>query len=127
MKITLALILTWSWGLLGLAFATLLAQLFTNHWFMLARGLSRLEVGLKEHLIGNFLPAIVALIVVFVSISWARLLLKEQREIVIVVTGLSLSGIVLVFSIWITIVNPSAFANLLWSRFSKKADLSQAN
>jgi O-antigen/teichoic acid export membrane protein len=49
LKLLLSWILGLRFGLLGIALGTLIAQLCTNHWFMVYRGLQRLQIGLSIH------------------------------------------------------------------------------
>jgi len=45
------------WGLLGVAMGTLVAQMVTNNWYAVYRGLRRLKMSIWEHLTGVVLPA----------------------------------------------------------------------
>lgn len=60
LKIILALILVRFLGLLGLALATLLALVFTNHWYTVFRGLNRLQLPFPAYLKDVVLPVILS-------------------------------------------------------------------
>jgi hypothetical protein len=106
LKIGLSFWFMHQWGLLGLACATLLALLLTNHWFYVFRGLLRLELPLAGYLRTVLLPAAlwfvvawalayaVSMIVGNVS-DWARLLF---------VTGVV--GLLFVIALWISVLSP---------------------
>lgn len=55
-KLVLAYLLGSKYGLIGIAAATLIAQLCTNHWYMVARALFRLRISLRDHLQRVVLP-----------------------------------------------------------------------
>jgi O-antigen/teichoic acid export membrane protein len=57
-KFTLAIVLGARFGLLGIASATLLAQVMTNHWYMVFRGLGRLGISLRYHFLSILLPSL---------------------------------------------------------------------
>jgi O-antigen/teichoic acid export membrane protein len=67
LKLALSALLGWRYGLIGIAASTLLAQLATNHWYMVLRGLKRLGMSLENHLIEVLAP--VAGLFVFVAIA----------------------------------------------------------
>ncbi len=53
-----------SYGLLGIAAGTLIAQLLTNGWFMSYRGLRRLSMSLREHVTDVVIPVVAPFILV---------------------------------------------------------------
>ena len=57
----LNLLLTWAliepFGLLGVAAGTMIAQMCTNNWFAVYRGLRRLKMGIRQHVFRIVLPA----------------------------------------------------------------------
>ena len=56
LKLGFAYLLGMRYGLIGIAGSTLIAQLCTNHWYMVARGLYRLQIPLRLHLWMVLLP-----------------------------------------------------------------------
>ncbi len=56
LKLTFSAILGVHFGLIGIASSTLLAQLVTNHWYMVYRGLNRLQISFESHLVNVILP-----------------------------------------------------------------------
>jgi O-antigen/teichoic acid export membrane protein len=59
LKIVLATFLIKSHGLFGLALATMIALLSTNHWYMVWRGINRLRIPLAEYLKDVVIPALI--------------------------------------------------------------------
>jgi O-antigen/teichoic acid export membrane protein len=72
LKILLAVVLGLRFGLIGIASSTLLAQLVTNHWYMVYRGLGRLRISLRSHLVNVLLP-VSALFVLVAAAVWLPL------------------------------------------------------
>jgi O-antigen/teichoic acid export membrane protein len=58
-KMLLAFFLIKHLGLFGLALATLVAQLFTAHWFVVWRGLQRLQFGFRRYMLAVVTPVLV--------------------------------------------------------------------
>lgn len=56
LKIAASWILMRPYGLFGIAMGTLVAQLLTNHWYMVYRGLRRLGISFEEHSVRVLLP-----------------------------------------------------------------------
>ena len=56
LKLALAGLLGAEYGLIGIASSTLVAQLATNHWYMVYRGLKRLRISLESHLVSVVIP-----------------------------------------------------------------------
>lgn len=69
LKLVLAGILGARFGLIGIASSTLAAQLVTNHWYMVYRGLRRLRIGLRSYLAGVLAPVMGLFIVVAVAVA----------------------------------------------------------
>jgi O-antigen/teichoic acid export membrane protein len=58
LKLILAFILIKRFGLIGLAAGTIIAQFLTAYWFVLYRGLRRLQFGFKRYCFSVFLPCL---------------------------------------------------------------------
>ena len=56
LKLLLAFVLITRFGLIGLAAATLVAQSLTTHWFVLFRGLRRLQYGISRYFVSVAMP-----------------------------------------------------------------------
>jgi O-antigen/teichoic acid export membrane protein len=105
LKLLLAFVLMKRFGLIGLAAGTLIAQLLTAHWFVLYRGLHRLQFGFNRFLLSVLVPCLIVfaaatllsfLTVVFVHSSpdWVRL------------GGASAAaGLVLIAAMWLFILD----------------------
>jgi O-antigen/teichoic acid export membrane protein len=100
LKLGLAAILGARYGLIGIASSTLFAQLATNHWYMVYRGLKRLGISLESHLVEVLLPVTGLFIVVAVAV---RLLLTENvfpTELSAVLGGAGVAGFLLTAFFW---------------------------
>ena len=100
LKLVLSFILGWRYGLLGIALSTLLAQLATNHWFMVLRGLHRLQIGLRRHNREVLLPVGIVFVVTLISVSAIRFALVQATAAVVVFSAAAVSAIVLGVTLW---------------------------
>ena len=69
LKLGLSALLGVRFGLIGIAASTLLTQLFTNHWYMVYRGLKRLGIGIQRHLLDVVLPVLALFVIVTIAVS----------------------------------------------------------
>ncbi|HTD66101.1 MAG TPA: lipopolysaccharide biosynthesis protein [Candidatus Limnocylindria bacterium] len=99
LKIFLATFLIRIYGLLGLALATLLALLFTNHWYMLFRGLTRLQLPFSAYAKDVILPASLWSIAALVLAGAMAQVLKDGPDLVKVLSGAATVGIVFVLAL----------------------------
>jgi O-antigen/teichoic acid export membrane protein len=116
LKLGLATILGARYGLIGIASSTLVAQLATNHWYMVYRGLKRLGISLESHLVEVLLPVTGLFIVVAVAV---RLLLTEDvfpTEWSAVLGGACTAGFLLTAFFWFFVLEPGHRVRLfaLW-------------
>jgi len=106
LKIVLGLLFVRWWGLFGLACATLIALLFTNHWYVVFRGLHRLQLPLGGYLRTVLLPVLLwfggaCALAYLVTVAlgpvpdWTYLLL---------VTGAV--GVLFVVALWTSVLSP---------------------
>ncbi len=106
LKLGLATVLGMRFGLLGIAAATLIAQLFTNHWYMVYRGLKRLQIGLEGHVTHVLIPVAVLFVVVWgagVMLLNAGLFGSEVAELIGCVC---LSCTILAAFMWFFVLEP---------------------
>jgi len=68
LKLCLSALLGVRFGLIGIAASTLLAQLATNHWYMVYRGLSRLGISLSTHFVNVLFPVASLFVLVTVAV-----------------------------------------------------------
>jgi len=107
LKLGLAAILGARFGLIGIAGSTLLAQLATNHWYMVYRGLRRLRVGLRSYCAEVLLPValLFALVVLAVWVPLSVNFFTAEWQAVI---GCSfLAGLVLAGFCWCFVLEPN--------------------
>lgn len=99
-KLTLAVLLGVRYGLMGIALSTLLAQLATNHWYMVYRGLNRLQISFESHLTNVLLPVAGLFVVVTIAV-WlpiaGNLFATDWQA---VLAGGAISGILLAAFMW---------------------------
>lgn len=107
LKLTLAAVVGARFGLLGIAASTLAAQLATNHWYMVYRGLKRLRISFESHVMNVILPVAGLFVAVMIAV---RLLVMQNlfaTEWAAVLAGGALSGIILAVFIWFFVLEPS--------------------
>jgi O-antigen/teichoic acid export membrane protein len=63
LKLLFAFFFTRRFGLVGLACATLIAQLLTAHWFVIYRGLRRLQFGFNQYVVSVLIPCTLVFVV----------------------------------------------------------------
>lgn len=92
-KATLSVLLIKSYGVVGVAAASLVAQLTTNHWYMVYRALKRLEISfqlLATHVIA---PTIVAFVASYAANRLVKALLSDQTAAVAVIAGILVTAL----------------------------------
>jgi len=107
LKLTLAAILGLRYGLLGIACSTLIAQLATNHWYMVYRGLRRLRIGFSSHLVNVLLPvtALFALVALAVWLPLSLNLFATEWQAVI--GSACITGMILALFLWCFVLERS--------------------
>ena len=100
LKVILSIILGIRYGLIGIALGTLIAQLATNHWFMVFRGLRRLRMSLREHAKQVLLPVGVLFIVTTVAVWLVVRVLSGFPLLLVVGAGCVMSGTLLLIALW---------------------------
>jgi O-antigen/teichoic acid export membrane protein len=106
LKLTLSVLLGVRYGLIGIALSTLLAQLATNHWYMVYRGLNRLQISFESHLMNVLLPVAGLFVVVTIAV-WLPIagnLFATDWEAVL--AGGTISGIILAAFMWVFVLEP---------------------
>jgi O-antigen/teichoic acid export membrane protein len=106
----LNLLLTWwlikPFGLLGVALGTMLAQMLTNNWYAVYRGLWRLQIPLRNYLGQVLLPALLIFLLAALVASCSRLLLgKDAHPAWILASGIAGTGMVCVTALWFLVVD----------------------
>jgi O-antigen/teichoic acid export membrane protein len=106
LKLTLSAPLGVHFGLLGIASSTLIAQLATNDWYMVFRGLQRLRISFESHLVNVILPVAGLFVAVTIAV-WVplaeNLFATEWEE---VLAGGAIAGILLAAFIWLFVLEP---------------------
>lgn len=100
LKLVFAWLLVRQWGFLGIALATALALILTNHWYMVYRGLARLQISWREHVWRVLLPCAGVFALSVVACRCALELLKPFAPVIQVAGISAVSGIVLILALW---------------------------
>lgn len=113
----LNLIMTWCLvkplGLMGVALGTMVAQMLTNNWYAVYRGLWRLQMPLKNYIVKVFLPVMFIFVLAFLSASAGKhLLAKDIHPAWILVSGMAGAGMVCMVALWVLVVDDSYRDNL---------------
>jgi len=106
LKLVLSALLGLRFGLIGIAASTLLAQLATNHWYMVYRGLQRLGITLESHLLHVIIPVTGLFIIVALAV-WLPLsenLFPTERCAVL--GSACIAGLLLAAFLWFFILEP---------------------
>ena len=112
MKIALSFLLGARWGLLGIALASFLALLLTNHWFMTWRGLQRLDFGLKRHLTRVLSWVGVLALLTLGSVAGTKSLLTAQTPLLRVIICSAVAGCLLSAYIWSLVLDAAERARV---------------
>lgn len=125
LKLILSAILGIRFGLIGIAASTLIAQLVTNHWYMVYRGLKRLGISFESHLVNVILPVSGLFIVVMISVSLllAGNLFSTQWKSVL--GGSFIAGVLLGAFIWFFVLEPGHRLRFLAWRKTVRATASR--
>lgn len=107
LKILFALVGMQLYGLLGLAASTLLAQAFTNSWFMVYRTTRRVELRFSEHVIGTLQPCLlISLLALVVCVSLRHMLAGQSLWLEVAIVSIG-SGGVLAGALWFLVLTSS--------------------
>ena len=106
LKLVLSALLGYRFGLIGIAASTLIAQLATNHWYMVYRGLKRLRLSFESHLLNVLLPVAGLFVVVMISVSLLMAGNFFASEWQSVLGGSVVAGLFLVAFTWLFVLEP---------------------
>ena len=120
LKLGFSYVLGLRFGLIGIALGTLSAQLVTNHWFMVFRGLTRLQLSLNQHAAKVLLPVAVLFLSTLLLVSAIRTALSNAPAWSIVSACIFVTGVVLAVAFWAQVLDPSQRARLLAYFWEKK-------
>jgi len=120
LKLVLSAILGIRFGLLGIASGTLVAQLATNHWFMVLRGLRRLRMSLRQHVREVLLPVGVLFVVTAGTVWLIVHAMSGFAPLAIVGAGCVMSATFLLIASWVLVLDANQ-RRRLGSHFSFSA------
>lgn len=112
-KLLLSVLLGLRFGLIGIASSTLIAQLATNHWYMVYRGLKRLGISFEHHFIGVIVPVAGLFVAVMIAVSLlmaGNLFATEWQS---VLAASFVSGLLLAAFMWLFVLEPGHRLRLL--------------
>jgi len=104
-KICLAIALVRSFGLTGIAIATMVALALTNHWYMVYRGLLRCGVSVRHYSLQVLIPAGCLFIWVLGVTSIVKSSLSESGPVYSVLIACTCAGLTWAFSVWTLILS----------------------
>jgi O-antigen/teichoic acid export membrane protein len=107
LKLALAAVLGVRYGLVGIAASTLLAQLATNHWYMVYRGLGRLRIGLASYFTSVLLPVAALLVVVTLAVGLPLAFNLFAGDWQAVVGCTLIAGLILAGYLWCLVLEPN--------------------
>jgi hypothetical protein len=87
-------------GLFGLALATLIALLSTNHWYMVWRGINRLRIPLAEYLKDVVIPALIWSSAALVLAGVTAMVLNEASDLMKLSAAATAVGIIFVLALF---------------------------
>jgi hypothetical protein len=100
LKVVLAALLIAKNGLFGLALATLIALLSTNHWYMVWRGINRLRIPLAEYLKDVVIPALIWSSAALVLAGVTAMVLNEASDLMKLSAAATAVGIIFVLALF---------------------------
>ena len=121
LKMTLSAILGLRYGLIGIAASTLIAQLATNHWYMVYRGLKRLGISLESHVVNVLLPVSGLFFAVMISVSLLMAGNFFATEWQSVLGATFVAGVFLTAFIWFFVLEPGQRHRFISWRQSARA------
>ena len=109
----LAFLLMHSYGLLGLALSTPIAQLLTNHWFMIWRGLRRLRLSILGYISQVLLPVLAGFFVLFWLLVAVRSAMYGANLYLMVTSAIAIGGVVCITGIMFFVLNAAERTRLV--------------
>ena len=106
LKLALAVPLMKWLGLVGLTVATLVAQLSTAHWFVMKRGLQRLEFPFSTYISRVLVPCLIVFVVACVLTKLSVVATSNQEGWLQLVVASTASGAVLIVAWWLLVLQP---------------------
>jgi len=107
LKVVFSLALGARFGLIGIALGTLLAEMFTNDWYMSYRGLRRLRVSLRDHVRYVLAPVFAMFVLTFGLVRGLAAALAAEADWRILVAGVLAAACVLTAAIWLFVFGRS--------------------
>ncbi|MGB4346452.1 MAG: lipopolysaccharide biosynthesis protein [Burkholderiaceae bacterium] len=118
----LNLVLTWwlikPYGLMGVALGTMLAQILTNNWYAVYRGLWRLQLPLRQYFYSVLLPVLMIFaLAVFTAAIGKALLGNDAHAAWVLAVGIAITGSVCAGALWFLVLEATQ-RQRLWRRIS---------
>jgi O-antigen/teichoic acid export membrane protein len=113
LKLIASWILMRPYGLFGIAAGTLLAQLLTNHWYMVYRGLRRLGISFQEHFTQVLLPCVAVFVAGLAGNAALLQFSQRQSPIIQVIEAGVFTAVLVVAACWWLVLARSERARLL--------------
>jgi O-antigen/teichoic acid export membrane protein len=99
-KLTVSYLLAPVFGLLGIALGTLIAQVVTNHWYMVLRTWQRLQMSGGQFLLSTLLPCMLIMAGTLTVVRQFRVGASSMPPVAILFVAGAFSGLVLAIGWW---------------------------
>ena len=106
LKLTFSYLLSLKYGLFGIAMGTTLANLCTNHWYMVYRGLRRLKFSLREYVKTILLPSLLTFPVLFGCLFGLEKLVHNASPLWRTVSAGLCAAVLFVIAAWCLVLEP---------------------
>lgn len=126
LKIILSLWFIQQWGLLGLAVASLVALLLTNHSYMVLKGLKRLKMPLSDYGRTVLVPVLLWFAAAWVAASLTHAGVAHTSPWVRLLSVTAAVGLIFSWALWSSVLQPSERLRLL-AKLSSLKPRAQAN
>jgi O-antigen/teichoic acid export membrane protein len=107
LKLLFAFLLTKKFGLVGLACSTIVAQLPTAHWFVLYRGLRRLQFGFNRYVTSVLLPCVIVFVAACAASFFAATLTDPYSGWLKLGASSVSAGVALLVALWFLVLDRS--------------------
>ena len=118
LKLTFSWVFAKQFGLLGIAMGTVVALLLTNHWYMVYRGLRRLQISLREYVRTILLPCALVFPLMLGLLWGVRSLCRETAASVQLASVAFTALLLFAGAVWLLVLESGQRARVgrMWKR-----------
>jgi peptidoglycan biosynthesis protein MviN/MurJ (putative lipid II flippase) len=106
LKLTFSYLLSLKYGLFGIAMGTTVANLCTNHWYMVYRGLRRLKFSLREYVKTILAPCLLTFPILLGCLIGLEKLVHNDSPLIQTVSAGLCAAILFVVGAWCLVLEP---------------------